>query len=100
MQRRCVNAAAIEIVDLILHERDQRRNDQRRTRQNDSRELIAERLARPCRHHRPDVFAAHHGGDEPLLPTAKRSMLKAIAKSREEIERRAWHGRLDDLVIW
>ena len=61
------DAASIQLVDLILHQRDQRRHDERRPGQHHRRQLVAERLARSGRHHREHVAPAEHGGDDLLL---------------------------------
>ena len=45
------DAAAIELVDLVLHQRDQRRHHQRGSAKHDRGQLVAERFARPGRHH-------------------------------------------------
>ena len=41
------------------------------TRQHHGRQLIAQRLARACRHDREDVAPAQHGSDDRLLTGAK-----------------------------
>ena len=72
VNRRRRDAAAGELVHLVLHERDERRDDERRARQHQRRELEAERLAGarghdgeeiPPRERRPhDLFLARAEG--------------------------------------
>jgi hypothetical protein len=82
MQRTRTDAAAIQLVDLILHQRDQRRHDQRDAGQHHRRQLIAERLARSRRHHRQHVAAAEHRRDDLFLSLAKSGCRNARATRR------------------
>ncbi len=72
------NSAAIELVHLVLHERDQRRDNQRDSRQHDGGKLIAKRFARTSRHHREHVSPAQDGSDERLSSRPKRPMCEML----------------------
>ncbi|MEN3280110.1 MAG: hypothetical protein V7607_1250, partial [Solirubrobacteraceae bacterium] len=54
-QRRGPDAERLGRADLIVHQRDQRRDDQRRPLACQRRHLVAQRLARAGRHHRERV---------------------------------------------
>ena len=58
-------------VHLILHERDERRNDQHRSRQDSGRNLEGDRLAGAGRHDADAVAAAQHRIDEMSLAGAE-----------------------------
>ena len=58
-------------VHLVLHERDERRDDQHRSGQDPRRDLEGERLARAGRHHRDAVAPREHGVDDEALPGAE-----------------------------
>ena len=65
------HAAADQEIDLVLHQRDQRRDDQRQAVQQQGRQLVAEALAGPGREdrqHRPPGQQCRH---DPLLPFAE-----------------------------
>ncbi len=49
VEPRRVDAAPLQEVDLILHQRDQRRDDDRHPVEQQRRQLVAEALARPGR---------------------------------------------------
>ena len=70
-QRRRLDAIALGRSDLVVHQRDQRRDDQRGPAPRQRRQLVAERLARPGRHHRQRMLARHHPLDHLLLHPAK-----------------------------
>ena len=53
------DAELAQLVALVLHQRDQRRDDQRRAGQEQGGELVAERLAGAGRHHREGRLAGH-----------------------------------------
>ena len=65
------NAERVELGDLVAHQRDQRRDDQRERMPRQRRKLIAQRLARAGRHHRQHVLAGERGGDDLLLAGAE-----------------------------
>ncbi len=64
-------AARVEGVHLILHQRDERRDDDRHAVAHQRRELEAERLAAARRHHDDRVVAGEDGLDDLALPLAK-----------------------------
>ena len=66
-----LEAARHERCVLILHERDERRDDHREPRAEHGRKLIAERLARPRGHDREHVTALEHGLHRLALSCAK-----------------------------
>ena len=59
-------------VDLVLHERDQRRDDQRRAAEHARRDLVGERFTRARRHDADAVAPGEHGADDLLLSGAER----------------------------
>ena len=56
---------------LILHESDQRRDDEGRSTQRDGRQLIAQRLPCPCRHDQQQVSSGNRGSANSLLVRAE-----------------------------
>jgi hypothetical protein len=68
---RCTNATAIQLVDLILHQRDERRDDQGDTAEHDRGQLEPQRLARARRHHRKEIATGENGVDQFLLTGTK-----------------------------
>ena len=60
-----------QLVDLVLHQSDQRREDERRLGSQHRRELIGEGLARARRHQRERVTARDRCLDHLLLPGAE-----------------------------
>ncbi len=71
MDRGRLDAIGAQAGDLIVHQRLQRRNDDGRPLQQQCRDLVAQRLARPGRHHRQHVLAAEDEIDDLLLPGAE-----------------------------
>jgi hypothetical protein len=76
----------LEPLDLVLHQRHERRDDQRQVRPHQRRELVAERLARPRGHHDQHVAIGERGLHR--LPLAR-----AEAGEAEELVQRALRGR-------
>ena len=70
-QRRLRRHLGRQLVDLVLHQRDQRREDERRRRPQHRRELVGERLARARRHQRERVAAIDGRADDLLLAGAE-----------------------------
>ena len=66
------NARLNERRHLILHQRNQRRHDDRQPRRHQRRNLIADRLARARGHHAQRVPPADERGDQLLLTGAER----------------------------
>ena len=70
------NAAALERIDLVLHQRDQGRDDHGGSLEEKRGELIAERLAAARRHDHERIGAARDGGDYFFLRIEKLSKAK------------------------
>jgi hypothetical protein len=66
-QRRLRGDLGRELVDLVLHQRDQRAEHERRRRPQHRCELVGERLARAGRHQRERVAAVDRGAHDALL---------------------------------
>jgi len=62
-------ASAIEGIHLVLHERDERRNHQREARQDEGRELVAERFPSAGGHEHERIIAVKDAPDDALLGT-------------------------------
>ena len=65
------NAELVELVALVLHQRDQRRDDHRDPGQQGRRQLVAQRLACAGRHRRERRPAGQHVGDDRFLAFAQ-----------------------------
>ena len=84
-----------ELVDLVLHERDQRREDERRLGAQHRGELVRERLARAGRHERERVAACDRGAHDVLLPGPEGVEAEELAQRGEEIgQAREYRRRL------
>ncbi len=70
-QRRLLRHLRRQLVDLVLHQRDQRREDECRRRSQHRGELVGERLAGAGRHQRERVAAVHGGADDLFLAGAE-----------------------------
>ncbi len=66
-QRRLGRDLGRQLVDLVLHQRDQRREHERRRRPQHRGELVRERLARAGGHQGEGVAAVDRGADDLLL---------------------------------
>ena len=62
----------MELIDLIFHQRDQRRNDQCQTIQHQRRQLIAETLSAAGRHDAEAIPPGENRRDHMFLPGAER----------------------------
>ena len=71
VEKRRRHARLLECRHLILHQRNERRDHQRASRQRQRRHLIANGLARTGRHHGQDVAACKDGVDRLFLPSRK-----------------------------
>ena len=85
MKRGRANTAPVQLVHLVLHQRNQRRHHDRRARQQERGQLEAERLAGTGRHHREHVVPVQHGAHEILLAGAKRRVTEIAVETREKI---------------
>ena len=70
-QRGCADADRFRTSDLIVHERDERRDDKRRAFARERRELVAKRLAGTRRHDPKRVIAGENASDHLLLNAAE-----------------------------
>ncbi len=66
-QRRLCRDLGWQLVDLVLHQRDQRAQHERRSRAQHGGELVRERFARAGRHQRERVASLDGGADDGLL---------------------------------
>ena len=73
----------LELIDLILHQRDQRRDNQREAVLHDRRKLIAKTLAAAGGHHAQTVFAGEDCLDHFPLTGPKARQSEAREKSVE-----------------
>ena len=74
-----------QLVDLVLHQRDQRREDERRLGPQHRRELVGERLAGAGRHQRERVAALDGGADDLLLAGPEVGEAEELAQAGAEI---------------
>ncbi len=85
MQRACRNPAAVQLVDLILHQRDQRRHDERGAREHYRGQLVSERFSGTRRHDGKDVAAAEDRADDLFLSFAEAGVAEVAAKRRQRL---------------
>jgi hypothetical protein len=64
VEGRGANAEAPHLLDLVAHQRDQRRDHDGERAIDDRRQLVAHRLAGAGRHDGEHVLAGEHGGDD------------------------------------
>ena len=74
-----------ELVHLILHQRDQRREDERGGGSQHRGELVRQRLAGARRHERQRVPAVHGGTDNVLLPGAELVEPEVLPQRRAKV---------------
>ena len=93
-QRGGSQAERIGAADLVVHQRDQRRDDQRGPRPSECWELVAKRLAGARRHHRQRVFAGHDPVDDGLLDAAEMIEAESLFEDRVRVghELSCWCG--------
>ena len=77
-----------KLVDLVLHQRDERREDERRRGSQHRRELVRERLARAGGHQRERVAAGERGAHDLLLPGAEVVEPEVLAQRGAEVGQR------------
>ncbi len=78
---------------LVFHQRNQRRNHQRRSAQRNRRQLVAERLARPGRHHQQQIAPVNRSATHLLLVRAKPRKPKHRPQQFSQIFRIVWSGQ-------
>ena len=71
--------ASVELVGLVLHQRDQWRHDDRRAGEMQRRQLVAQRLAGAGGHDRERVRAPQHVGDHFLLARPQLADAEGVA---------------------
>ena len=84
--------SASSAVDLILHQRDERRDDDGHTVEQERRQLVAEALAEPGREHRQRAAARKQRLDHLGLPRAKRTQAEALGEQAARALARRWQG--------
>src|SRR5262249_42838100 len=92
VQHRGAEAGALERVDLVLHQRDERAHDDDGPVEEARGDLVGERLAGAGRHHADAVAAAQHGGDDLLLPGTEVCVPEDVAQ--DVTRRRAGSGKV------
>jgi hypothetical protein len=88
----CRHACRLQRVHLVLHQRDQRRNDYGEPGPHQRRKLKAKRLAPSRRQHGKNVFARQRIADDVLLQRAERTEAKVLLQRLEKLSRRNGHG--------
>ena len=71
---------ALERLDLVLHQRDERRHDQRQVRAHERGQLVAERLARAGGHHHEHVAVRQRRPDRVGLPGPERGEAEQLVQ--------------------
>ncbi len=74
-----------QLVDLVLHQRDQGREDERRLLAQHRRELVGQRLPRARRHQRERVAAVDCGAHDLLLPWPEGVEAEELAERCREV---------------
>jgi hypothetical protein len=82
-ERRPARDGALEALDLVLHERHERRDDDRQVRAHERGQLVAERFARPGGHHHQEVTPGERGADRLRLPGPERGEAEVFAQGGE-----------------
>ena len=85
------DAVFLQGQHLILHQGDQRRNDQREPRQHQRGDLVAQRFAAAGGHHGQGVPTAEHGVDDRLLPGTEGVVAEILFKKGEFIHKLRSH---------
>jgi hypothetical protein len=78
-------AARLQRVDLVLHQRHERRDDDRQVVAQEGGELVAERLARAGRHDHEHVAALRRGGARLALAPAELAEAEVLVKAGLEV---------------
>ena len=90
LKRRRGDAEAPHLLDLVAHQRDQRRDDERQPAVEHRGQLVAERLAAAGRHDGEDVLAGEHRRDDLRLAGAETVVAEDGLQRRPA---RAWRHR-------
>jgi hypothetical protein len=78
-------ATRLERVDLVLHQRDERRDDDRKVLARQPRKLVAERLARPRRHDDEGIAPGQGGLARVALAGAEAGVAEELAEKAVEV---------------
>ena len=70
-----------DYVNLVFHQRDQRRYDYRRPLEHKGRQLVAQGLAAPCRHEDEHVLAVEETLDDLKLASLERVKAEMMFQS-------------------
>ena len=79
------NLALRKALHLILHQRNERRHDERESRQQRGRQLIAERFPLAGRHDRQRIPTGQHRPDHVLLTRSKRGKPELFCQLSSEV---------------
>ena len=80
-----VHAQLVELVRLVLHQRDEGRHDDGEPRQQQRRQLVDERLAGPRGQHHERVLAGQHGADGLLLSRPELVQREVLFQERKQV---------------
>ena len=67
----------LQLIDLVLHQGDQRRDDQRQAVQSHGRQLVAKALSAAGRHDAQAILPGQNRGNDLLLSVAERGQAEA-----------------------
>ena len=87
VQRRRADAATRELVHLVLHQGNERRDDERDTRKQDGRQLKPEGFAGAGGHHRTQIASVEHSVDERLLSRPEGVVTEVATQRRSDVFR-------------
>ena len=96
VKRRRRDFSLLHTGHLILHECDERRNDQGQPGQESRRQLIAERLALPGRHDRHRIAPSQYGANDLLLARPKLRKPELFTELSSQII----HGEVNQKEGW
>src|ERR1700756_5530363 len=85
VENRRRNPHLSELCRLILHERDQRRNDDSRLLRHNCRKLVAEGLPSSSRHNNTSVSTGEKAADDSLLERSEGVVTPIAAQRSEQI---------------
>ena len=95
VEKRGGDTTGLELVDLIFHQGDQRRNDDGETGAGEGGELEAQRFSAAGGQEREHVFAREGGVDDVALEWAKSRVAEGALQERGKIGRGGGHGAKD-----
>src|ERR1700694_2958742 len=80
------DAGVREHVELVFHERDERRHDDGRTGQEQGRQLVAKRFAGSGRENAKRILAVHHPPDDLFLAGLKELVTEVPTQRLVEVD--------------